>query len=250
MVDEKAPPRKQGLHGWRAAVAVFGCGSLAGLAVFGLVVAIFGTFLSALSSGFETEAPPGGGAVAARPSAPRDEFREEDFDLCEIIDSISSIQLSLTSGSESPRDESIGGGPPGSDDLVRSGSCGGIVRPEATYVVPWEFDFTYRAVIYSPEDDRDELAEVDLQDWLADAEGAEFAVEESGRFDMVDEAYYFYGVPESGMGNAFSVLGRKRSGIFMINLTAEDGASVAEFSYEIMKLDSRLDNDLGSMIPG
>ncbi|MES0834942.1 hypothetical protein [Nocardiopsis tropica] len=250
MVDEKAPPAKQGLHGWRAAAAVFGCGSLAAFGVFGVVVALLGTFLSALSSGVGSEGRADAGAVAARPSSPREEFLAEDFDLCEIIDSISAIQLSLTSGSEAPRDESIDGGTPAEDDLVRSGECGGIVRPESPYVVPWEFEFTYRAVIYSPEGDRDSLAEADMAEWSAAVEGSGISLEESGSLDMVDEAYYFYGFPEEGSGNAYVVLGRKRSGIFMLNLTAEDGASPAEFSHEVMKLDSRLDNDLGSMIPG
>ncbi|WP_152487082.1 hypothetical protein [Nocardiopsis halotolerans] len=255
MVDQKAPPKKQGdkqgLHGWKAALAVFGCGTLAAFGAFGVVVAILGTFISTFSSGFgsEEQGSDAVDSIAARPTAPRDEFLAEKFDLCEIIDSISAIQLSMTSGSEEPQDESIDGGPPAEDNLVRSGSCGGIVRPESTYTVPWEFEFSYRAVIYSPNEDRDELAQADLQDWVEEIESSGLTIEESGSYPMVDEAHYFYGAPESGVGNFYTVVARKRSGVFMVSLTSEDGASPEEFSYEVMKLEARLDNDLGSMIP-
>lgn len=252
MAEEKAPPRKQGLHGWKAAAAVFGCGTLAAFGTFGIVVAILGSLVSTLSSGFDSsdEDPAGGGVVAAQPTAPRNEFLEEKFDLCEIVDSISSIQLSLTSGSKEPKDESIEGGPPSENDLVRSGSCGGIVRPEATHTVPWEFSFSYRAVIYSPDGKRDELAKVDMDSWIEEIEGSGVVIEESGPYSMVDEAHYFYGTPESGAGKYYTVVARKRSGVFMVNMTSEDESSVGEFSNEVMKLESRLDNDLGSMIPG
>jgi hypothetical protein len=251
VVDEKAPPGKQGLHGWKAAAAVFGCGTLAAFGVFGVVVAVLGTFISTLTSGFgpEEQTPSSSGSVAAQPSAPREEFLGDRFDLCEIVDSISAIQLSLTSGSEEPKDESIDGGTPTEDDLVRSGSCGGIVRPDSTYAVPWEFELTYRAVIYSPEDNRDELAQADLEAWVEEIESSGLAIEESGPYPMVDEAHYFYGVPESGEGNFYTVVARKRSGVFMVNMASEDGASAAEFSHEVMKLEARLNNDLGTMIP-
>ncbi|WDZ91848.1 hypothetical protein [Nocardiopsis sp. HUAS JQ3] len=251
MVDQKAPPSKQGLHGWKAAAAVFGCGTLAAFGVFGVVVALLGTFLSTLTSGFsqEEQTPGGAGSVAAQPTAPREEFLADRFDLCEIVDSISAIQLSLTSGSEEPKDASIDGGPSAEGDLVRSGSCGGVVRPDATYSVPWEFEFTYRAVIYSPEGNRDELAQADLEAWADEIESSGHTIEESGPYSMVDEALYFYGVPENGEGNFYTVVARKRSGVFMVNMTAEDGASAAEFSHEVMKMETRLDNDLGTMIP-
>ncbi|MFD6949306.1 hypothetical protein A6A08_12860 [Nocardiopsis sp. TSRI0078] len=249
MVEEKAPPKKQGLHGWKAAAAVFGCGTLAAFGVFGVVVAILGTFVSTLSSGFVSEDQGPANSVAAQPTAPRDEFLEDKFDLCEIIDSISAIQLSLTSGSEEPEDESIDGGPPSEDDLVRSGECGGIVRPDATYTVPWEFEFSYRAVIYSPDDDRNDLAQADMQAWVEEIESSGITIEESGSYPMVDEAHYFYGIPEGGVGNFYTVVARKRSGVFMVNMISEDGASPGEFSHEVMKLETRLGNDLGTMIP-
>jgi hypothetical protein len=251
VVDQKASSSKQGLHGWKAAAAVFGCGTVAAFGAFGIVIAVLGTFISTLTSGVgqEEQTPDGAGSVAAQPTAPREEFLEDRFDLCEIVDSISAIQVSLTSGSEEPKDESIDGGPPEEDNLVRSGSCGGIVRPDATYAVPWEFEFAYRAVIYSPEGNRDELAQADLENWADEIESSGYVIEESGTYSMVDEARYFYGVPESGEGKFYTVVARKRSGVFMVNMTAEDGASAAEFSHEVMKLETRLDNDLGTMIP-
>ncbi|MGW9347016.1 hypothetical protein [Nocardiopsis flavescens] len=253
MVDEKAPPEKQGLHGWKAALAVFGCGTLAAFGVFGVVLAIFGTFLSSLSSGIGGSSE-GSGSVpvaGARPSAPREEFRAEDFDVCEIVDSITAVQLTFFGSFEGPVDESLAGGAPTDEDLVRSGSCSGTVTPAgAGYPSgPWEVDFSYRAIIYSPESDRDLLAGEYLQDITSEIVDSSVSIEESGPYELLDEAQYFYGTPESGVGSYYGVVARKRSAVIQVHLVSADEVEAAAFSNEVKKLETRLDNDLRDLIP-
>ncbi|CAL9442688.1 hypothetical protein SUDANB121_02294 [Nocardiopsis dassonvillei] len=253
MVDEKAPPRKQGLHGWKAALAVFGCGTLAAFGVFGLVLAVFGTFLSTLSSGFGGSSEGAGSvpAVGAQPSEPREDFRAEDFDVCEIVDSITAIQLTFAEESEGPVDESLAGGSPAGNDLVRSGSCSGSVTPAGSGYPsgPWDVDFSYRAVIYSPEDNRDQLAGEYLQEVASEISISGIAVTESGPYDLLDEAQYFYGVPGSGAGSYYAVVARKRSAVILVEFSSADQVTAAAFSNEVKKLQVRLDNDLRDLIP-
>ncbi|MDT0327883.1 hypothetical protein [Nocardiopsis lambiniae] len=253
MVDEKAPPRKQGLHGWKAALAVFGCGTLAAFGVFGIVLVIFGSFLSALSSGVGVGSQDvgGPGVFGAQPTAPREDFKSDAFELCGIIDSISSIQLSLVGEIEGPSDESISGGPPEDDDLVRSGSCRARVTPNgAPYPSgSWSAEISYWAVIYSPEDGRDDLAGGYLEEVASEVGGGGVSIEESGSYDFLDEAQYFYGTPESGSGTFYSVVARKRSGVIVIRLDSDDQVDASAFSSEVQKLHRRLDNDMRDLIP-
>ena len=52
---EEKKPAKKGLHGWKAALAVFGCGSLAAFGIFGVLMFIATTFMNTLASGVDSE---------------------------------------------------------------------------------------------------------------------------------------------------------------------------------------------------
>ncbi|RKS10783.1 hypothetical protein DFP74_6565 [Nocardiopsis sp. Huas11] len=247
MADEEVATKKKGLHGWRAAVAVFGCGSLAAFGVFGVVVGLLGTFLSTLADGVDADSPPA--ELAQTSSQPREEFREDIFDFCDIITDISAVSIALTSEVGRPEDTSVDGGDPKDDDLVRSDQCAGIMRPASSSAEPWDFEFSYRAIIYSTDDDREEISASDLEDWRAEVQTSGMSVAEDGEISMADEAYYYYGEPASGPGTRYVVVARKRSAVFTIELNSPNDISPTVFEGEVLKMDARLDNDFGQFIP-
>ncbi|NYH53598.1 hypothetical protein HNR06_003187 [Nocardiopsis arvandica] len=251
MVEEKAPPTKQGLHGWKAAAAVFGCGTLAAFGVFGIVVAMLGTFVSTLSSGFGDSEQSAGDSVAgsAQTTSPREEFVAEKFDLCQIsLPSISDVSLVLDKGTEGPVDTSIEGGAPTEDNLVRSDECAGVLHPTATTTTPWEFRFSYRAIIFSPDGDRDELAQADLEQWRDDAESSMSNFQEGGDLDLLDQAYYVYGSSPGG-GAEYTAIARKRSAVLEFSMTSGDSNTPAHFENEVLKFEDHLDLALQNLIP-
>ncbi|WP_370011577.1 hypothetical protein UIS43_22260 [Nocardiopsis sp. LDBS0036] len=251
MVDQKAPPGKQGLHGWKAAAAVFGCGTLAAFGVFGVVVALLGSFLTTLTSGFgDTEQPPGAaGAGAAETTSPRDEFVADKFDLCRIsLPSISGVSLNLNEDSEGPVDTAIEGGEPSEDSLVRSDECSGVVHPTATTTTPWSFHFSYRAVIFSPDGGRDQLSQGDLEQWRDEAEASLPGFQESENLDFLDQAYYVYGATPNG-GSEYIAIARKRSAVLQFSMVSEDGNTPAHFENEVAKFEDHLDLALQNLIP-
>jgi hypothetical protein len=247
VADEKVSTPKRGLHGWKAAAAVFGCGTLAAFGVFGIVVGLLGTFLSTLSGGVDADSPPSN--LAQTSTQPREEFREDIFDFCDIITDISAVNIALTSEVGRPEDTSIEGGEPTDDNLVRSDQCSGIMRPAATSAEPWDFSFAYRAVIYSPEDDREDISQADLEGWREEVESSGMSISESGEISMADEAYFFYGEPPSGNGTAYTVIARKRSAVFRVDMNSPNDISPTVFEGEVLKMDPRLDNDFGQFIP-
>ncbi|NKY99937.1 hypothetical protein [Nocardiopsis alborubida] len=251
MVDEKAPPRKQGLHGWKAAGAVFGCGTLAAFGVFGVVIALLGSFLTTLSSGFgDTEQPQGAAeAGAAETTSPRDEFVADKFDLCRIsLPSISGVSLNLDEDSEGPVDTAIEGGDSTEDNLVRSDECAGVVHPTVAATTPWEFQFSYRAIIFSPDGGRDQLSQSDLEEWRDEAQASLSGFQEGEELDFLDQAYYVYGSTPGG-GSEYIAVARKRSAVLQFSMVSEDDNTPAHFENEVAKFEAHLDLALQNLIP-
>ncbi|MEU1898837.1 hypothetical protein ABZ512_10680 [Nocardiopsis dassonvillei] len=248
MVDQKAPPSKQGLHGWKAAAAVLGCGSAAAFGLFGVVLVVLSFIANTLSSGVgPSEETP---AAAAPPPSPRQSFDFDKFDLCnDTLTSIRSLNLTLEESGEGPVDTAIEGGEWNDDNLVRADSCRGTLIPDSSYVEPWEIDFSYRAIIFAPKGERDELAQSDLVEWKEDAEDSDLAISESGSVDFSDESYFVYANPEDGLGSSYSLVARKRSGIFRVDLSSGESTSRAAFENEIRKIVERLDFTLANRIP-
>ncbi|WP_160051631.1 hypothetical protein [Nocardiopsis sp. FR26] len=251
MVEEKAPPQKQGLHGWKAAAAVFGCGTLAAFGVFGVVVALLGTLLSTLSSGFggSQQNPDDSSVGAAQTTSPRDEFVSDKFDLCRIsLPSVSSVSLLLDDDGVGPVDTSVEGGEPAEDNLVRSDECSGTLHPTARTTQPWSFHFSYRAVIFSPEGDREDLSQGDLEQWREEAEESLAGFEEGGELDFLDRAHYVYGNSPVG-GVEYIAVARKRSAVLQFSMVSQDENSPIHFESEVKKFENHLDLALQNMIP-
>lgn len=246
--SKRGKPAKKGLHGWRAALAVFGCGTLAAFGVFGVIVGVLSLVMGTVSGGL----PDGENAVpiADQSVKPREEFLDDKFDLCgRTLRTIPDINLTYDHGVGEYEDTSTGGGAPADGDLVRADSCGGQVTPMGSYVVPWEFDFSYRAIIHSPEGDRDDLASRDLDEMRTEVEGSELRISDSGFGDLGDESYYYYGSLEGGQEAAYVIVVRQRSATYSIRMTSSDDVSREAFAGEARKFGPQLRITLGNRIP-
>lgn len=242
--SKKKPARpKKGLHGWKAALTVFGCGTLAAFGVFGVVISLFGAFLSTISSEFSASGEVDGGSGVTQTTKPREEFEEDKFDLCKIsLPAISDISLRLDEVSEFPVDTSIDGGAPTAEDLVRSDECSGVLHPTAVAPEPWQFNFFYQAVIYSPDQDEDEIAQNKAEEILSQNEGVE-----TGHVDFLDESRYVHSSSENG--SEYMVVARKRSAVIEITMTSSIDNSELDFANELRKMDGHLDISLNNLIP-
>ena len=245
--SKRKEPAKKGLHGWKAATAVFGCGTLAAFGVFGMIVGIISMFLNAASSGIS----PGDSSdpVASQSITPREEFLDDKFDLCgRTLPSIRELNLNFSAPEGEYEDSATGGGAPGEGDLVRSDECGGTMSPSGSYAVPWEFKFSYRAIIYAPDGGRDDLASSDLEELRAQVE-SEMVVTESGVSDMGDESNYYYGSLEDNSESVYVMLVQQRSATYMIRFSSSDEVTSTAFTGEARKFAPQLSITLGSRIP-
>ena len=240
---------KNGLHGWKAATAVFGCGTLAAFGVFGVIVGLLSTFLGAVSEGItpneDTAVPPATGTVD-----PREEFKSDTFDLCAIIDSISAANLTLDpSGYPEYIDTSLDGGAPVEDDLVRSGECSGEVRIASAQYEPLGFEFSYESIVYNPDHGKDDISREHLQSWKSEFEESGSQVSRSGKSDFLDDSYFYYGVPADGSGSSYQLFARKRSSVVSISLSSSQEVSDSAYQNAVNKFEPRLDEDLNGFIP-
>ncbi|MEU3016605.1 hypothetical protein ABZ635_04310 [Nocardiopsis sp. NPDC007018] len=246
--DQSRRPAKKGLHGWKAALAVFGCGTLAAFGVFGVIVGVLGLVLSAASGGTSGSVGPVPGADQS--VKPREEFLEDKFDLCgSTLRTIPDINLTYEHVAGQYQDSSVEGGAPRDGSLVRADSCGGQVTPMGSHLNPWEFEFSYRAIIFSPEGDRDALAEADLADLRAEVEESDLVISDSGAGSLGDESYYYYGAVDGVPGNSYVILVRQRSATYAIHMTSVDDVSVEAFAGEARKFGPQLRITLVNRIP-
>ena len=245
---ERKEPAKKGLHGWKAAAAMFGCGTFAALGVFGVLVGGLNLFVSTVSSGVSEGDQPA--PIADQSVAPREEFLDDRFDLCgRTLPSIRELNLTFVSEEGAYQDTSIDGGDPGDDDLVRSDQCSGQVAPAGAYTVPWEFDFSYRAIIYAPDDDREEIAATDLAELQGEVDGSEVVVNDSGGEDLGDESYYYYGSLDDNQESSYTIVVMQRSATYTIRLSSADDISLESFAGEARKFGPQLEITLGNRIP-
>ena len=241
-------PAKKGLHGWKAAAAMFGCGTLAAFAVFGVIVGILSLVLGAVSGGVSSEGRPV--PVADQSVKPREEFLDDKFDLCgRTLRTISDLSLVYENGTGEYEDSSIDGGEPGDDNLVRTDRCSGEVVPTGAYTAPWSFEFSYRAIIFSPEDNRDEIAESDLSVLRSEFEESGVEIADSGAGDLGDESYYYYGALDDNQEASYTLFVRQRSATYVIQVTSVDDVSREAFAGEVRKFGPQLRITLVNRIP-
>ncbi|MFL1429316.1 MULTISPECIES: hypothetical protein [unclassified Nocardiopsis] len=214
MVDEKAPPEKQGLHGWKAALTVFGCGTLAAFGVFGVLALIAGSFLRATSAGVTDE----GSQIAGveQTGTPRDELPPGDLNVCEnYLPRISDVTIKETFSSVDADDAQVDGFQAGSRREV-TGECSFAIQPSYgvnTASALWEMDFSYQAIVFDANADRDGQAEQIFADEISEAEQEYAGPVEVDDHAWAEESRSFYGVGEAGE-NRYSVVSRTRSAVY------------------------------------
>ncbi|MBE3000124.1 hypothetical protein IDM40_15625 [Nocardiopsis sp. HNM0947] len=241
-------PVKQGLHGWKAALAMFGCGTLAAFAVFGVIAWVLNTVFSSFSSGVDSNE--GAQYAPQPPDTPREEFESDLFDMCGIVENEGQGRVEWSENPGSIDDSSLDGGEPGDNDLVRSDECSGGMTPSGVdSTASWDFTFEYEAVIYAPQDDREELASQSYDEWMNTAEPELGEVQDTGESPLGDEATYFYGTPESGSGTMYVVVVQQRSAVYQMTMSSTDDVSLGSYNAEANEFRARLDREFFSLIP-
>ncbi|MGW8528558.1 hypothetical protein [Nocardiopsis sp. NPDC055824] len=249
MVDEKAPPAKQGLHGWRAAAAVFGCGSLAAFGVFGVLIGLFSMFFNFTSAGIQ------GTSETSNPSAehvgePQASIEPGDLDLCgRNLDSSSQLSLMRT-GSEENYADTVAAG-----ERRISDHCEWEMIPDYNSTQNWSLGYSYDAVIDSSDGLRVDVASTEF-DGRVDVLGDDFlSIESQGEADLADRSYFVYGEIATGV-TGYVLLAQTRSAVYEIRIEAEgdaaSGVLVPENAMyrEASKLVSVSDVEFKVWIPG
>ncbi|MFE3460451.1 hypothetical protein ACFXKD_23140 [Nocardiopsis aegyptia] len=251
MADEKVAARKKGLHGWRAAVAVFGCGSLAAFGVFGAVLMVLSLVLNTAASGVQDSENP----VAIDPTGqPREELPPGGLDLCaDYIPEISAVQIRETLSSEhsdDALDSELGGG----ERRSVSGRCRFEVEPSFGTTSLWYFDFEFSVIVRDPDGDRDEMAVEEFQDHVEEIDELFSSIEASGEQNWADSANSFYGSSNESVSQ-YVVVARTRSAVYTVKFSGDpasvDSGSVPELDFERQaeELVSRLQGRFFRVIP-
>jgi hypothetical protein len=255
VVDEKAPPGKQGLHGWKAAAAVFGCGTLAAFGVFGVLVGVASLFFNFTSDGIGTEPGTSAGNPAEQIGEPRSSLAEEEMNVCQDnLDHLTSINTTRQDGGEDYVDTAAGGNPEieGAERIVRD-ECVWTIIPSSNSA-PWDFRFSYEAVIDAQEGKSvEEIASSRYEDMRSELPDALAEVDSEGAADFGDKSYSVYGTGEQGQ-SVYIALVQTRSAVYQIRFDEQTEASSGsisenEFANEARKIASFLGHGFEYWIP-
>ncbi|WP_157982367.1 hypothetical protein [Nocardiopsis sp. FIRDI 009] len=233
MADTKEPVRKKGLHGWRAAVAVFGCGTLAAFGVFGAIVGVLNLLLTTAVSGISSNDE--GVPVVVQSAQPREELEPGALDLCsDYLVNISDIDIRNTLSVEHSDDAQDPGY--GSEDLrVVSGQCSFDVTPQYGSTSQWVFDFNFNAIIYDPAQNRDRVAKDMLAQRLDEVESELVSVKSRADHEWSDGSHSIYGESASGVSK-YIVVSRTRSAVYTVIFAGDPGSVeqgiVPEFDFQ------------------
>ncbi|QUX28472.1 hypothetical protein KGD83_25100 [Nocardiopsis akebiae] len=252
MVDQKAPPGKQGLHGWKAAAAVFGCGTLAAFGVFGVLVTIAGLLLNTASTGVED---PEYSAGVEQTGEPREELEPGGLNICDdYLPRISDIDIAESISSEHS-DDALDSDLGASDGRVVSGRCSFLVNPMYGNSTSWSFDFDYHVIVRDPSGDRDHLASDLLAQRVADAKGYFASVDSASEHPWSDISHSLYGMTSASVSR-YVVVSQTRSAVYSVSFTGDknsvEGGVVPEADFERQARDlvERLQGRLFLVIPG
>lgn len=211
--EEKSKPRepaKKGLHGWKAALAVFGCGTLAAFGVFGVIVGVLSMFINAASSGIQDSGTQNN--PLQTPGEPQASIEPGDLDLCSR-NLPSSTQLSLVRVGSEENYEDVDDG----EGRRVTDRCEWEVRADYSTTESWSLIYTYEAVISSPGEGRLAAATAEYDEAIAGL-GEEFEwIESQGEAEFADRSYYVYGETSSGM-SGYTLLAQTRSAVYEIKL--------------------------------
>lgn len=227
---KREKPVKRGLHGWKAALAVFGCGTLAAFGVFGVVVGLLSTLVSTVSEGIspsaQRENPPAEGIGDAR-----SDLAEGQMDVCsDNLNHLTTINVRrLDSGGDyldttDPEEIEM-------DSVLRlvKDDCRWEIFP-AGRATPWSFIFSYEAIIdVEAGESRDEIAS-DRFEVLKSEIGSDFgSVESEVDSPFGDSSYSIYGQGVGGE-SSYVALVQARSAVYSIRFEDDPNRSLREVS--------------------
>jgi len=230
---KKKPARpKKGLHGWKAALTVFGCGTLAAFGVFGVIIGLLGTLLKATSSGIDAEGSGGDGASSEQIGAARSSLEEGQMDVCsDNIDQLSTIAVTRQDDGTNYIDTTSEGevGISGASRVVRDECLWTLVPSGGT---PWEFSFEYEAVIDNDGgESREDVAYRVYEESIPELPGELSEVSEEGDSSLAENSYHVHGVSASGQ-SAYIILVYVKSAVYKISFEAQKESAVEEVGLE------------------
>lgn len=249
--EERKPAPKRGLHGWKAALAIFGCGSLAAFGIFGAIVGVLSLVVSTTSSGVAESEQSG---IVEQTGEPREELEPGALDLCaDYVPEISDLTITETLASEHA-DDALESDLDPSDDRSVSGSCAFEVTPHYGTTGLWYFEFSFDAVIEDSNEDREQLAGEFFEVQLAAAEEGFGSIESQSDQNWADEAHSFYGLDQDSVAK-YSVVAQTRSAVYEVTFSGDpesaEGEDVPELDFERQAGDvvNRLDGRFSTVIP-
>src|SRR5690606_17304777 len=203
-------------------LVVFASGTIAAFLVMGLIVGVLRMFVSTVNSGLDGGAQPPEGVGAPQAGDPLSTVPPGKLNICDrTLKTMSKLSVSRVDDDDDYRDDALegeeGGGRTVSDD------CEWKLTPEFTSIEPWEFEFTYEAILDSDEGgDRDSAAGEILEEWKSGIPDEFGEVREEGEEDLSDRGYVVYGVPVEGDGHtAMVALVQTRSAVYKISLSGK-----------------------------
>lgn len=206
---------KKGLHGWKAVLAVFGCGTLAAFGVFGIIVGVLSLFLGAFSSGVSSSAS-GGNAPVEQTGKPIIHLEPGELNLCEQDIQYSHGQSDPRYVSENFDDPALRGN---EEDRVISDQCEWEISPVGDNFLEhsWYFSYSYDAVVSnSGEKSQKEVASDRYEENVEDLAGEVENLLESGDSDLGERSYFYYGTSSSG-DYLYYLVGQTRSTVYVIH---------------------------------
>ncbi|MFE1170748.1 hypothetical protein [Nocardiopsis sp. NPDC058789] len=252
---KRGRPAKKGLHGWKAALTVFGCGTFAAFGVFGVLVGALSLLVGSVSSGISSDASEAPVAAEQR-GKPRAELEPGGLEVCGdymALPSMRDLHVEETV-SVSHSDPAENPGFDQEEPRLVSGACSFTVRPQFGTTALWYFDFEFEAVVHDPQEDRDQVAEELFAEAL-ESVPAEFSqIESQADPDWADAAQSFYGEDLDGVSQ-YLVVARTRSAVYTMVFSGDpeglESGQVPEFDFERQgeALGSRLNDRFFTIIP-
>ncbi|MFV2195966.1 hypothetical protein [Nocardiopsis sp. LOL_012] len=248
MADVKeSPQKKQGLHGWKAAGAVFGCGTLAAFGVFGAFVGVVALFIDATSSGLDLSSGDFDSSSAEQIGDSRSSLGLGEMNVCdENLEFLSTVNVTRQDSGDDYVDTSVAGDPgiEGASRVVRD-ECYWEIIPEGG-ATPWNFEFKYEAIIDAEGGESAEgIAMVRFDDLRSDVNGEFDSVESEVSGGFGEDSYSVYGVGVDGE-STYVALVRTRSAVYRIRFSGQGESSVGEISENAFMNEARkITNFLG-----
>lgn len=253
MVDQKAPPSKQGLHGWKAAAAVFGCGTLAAFGIFGVLVGLTSLFFNTVSSGITPETDSSAeGVVPEQTIKPRDSMPTDSLDLCGgTIPQVNEVSATRTDPGGSYSD-------PGEGETPRTvtDECTWNVIPAGDMSSVWTLDFSYESFVADEEgNEASAQAGTRFDEGVSLIDEIALASRSEGSAGVADASHYVHGLTEEGT-TVYAMVVRSGDTVYRMNFETDrdfpsaELAPVSLFEHERDALVEYIEVRLGILGPG